>query len=479
MAADPPKPPDEPVRPRAADALWPWPFSPEDWDQVPASVRAYLLTLQRRLEALEERVNRNSTNSNQPPSTDGPFHAPRSRETKPHGKPGGRKGHKGHRRAFLTPTRIVDIRPSHCPDCGGSEFGETTPYHAEQQVELPPIEPEVNETRLHQGPCKNCGRMVRATRAQVPLLYRAGLGPRLTALVALMAGVLGASRRDIQRLLADVLGVPVSLGGLQKTLDRASAAVEPIYEAIAKRARSARVNHIDETSWRSQHHRRLRWLWVMANQAAAFFRLLPGRARKDFEALIDTWKGVLVSDDYGLYRTWVNLRQTCLAHLIRKAQKLAESTDADLAGFGRRVRAELKLACRMARPGHGPPTLGQWQAHYMRVVRLLFDHHERADEAGKLARALVRQLDSLWVFLEVHGVHPTNNHAERTLRFPVQLRRHGQGTKSDKGERWVERILSLRETSRLRGHSSFKILVDAVHAHFERRQPNLTWLSAP
>lgn len=458
-----------------AEPSWPYPFPREEWERVPPGVQAYIAALQERLEQLEARLNRNSKNSNQPPSADGPFQKPASSEKKAHRKPGGRKGHKGHRHAFLAPDRVVNHLPRPCT-CGGTHFTNLTISYTHQQVELPEIKPEVIHHCLHEGTCIACGSTVQASRDQIPPAQRCGFGPRLTAFVALMAGILGASRREIQRLLCDVFAIPASLGGIQKTIDRASDAVEPHHQTIGEIARCAPVNHIDETSWRSQHL--LRWLWVMANQTVAFFLLLPGRSRKDFEALIGTWTGILISDDYGLYRKWANLHQTCLAHLIRKAQKLAESTDPVLARFGRRIRAELTLACRMARPGHAPPSVGQWNAHYMRVVTLLFDHNERTDEAGKLARALVRQLDALWVFLEVHGVAPTNNHAERTLRYPVTLRQHGQGTKSEKGERWVERILSVRETCRLRGQRSFPILVDALRAHLEQRAPDLSWLTA-
>jgi len=458
-----------------ADGRWPFPFPRELWGEVPPAVQAYLIATDRRLAELEARLNRNSKNSNQPPSADGPFQKPTSSEKKAHRKPGGRKGHKGHRHAFLAPDRVVNHLPGPCT-CGGADFANLTIYYTHQQVELPEIKPEVTHHCLHQATCTACGNTVQASRDQIPPAQRCGFGPRLTAFVALMAGILGASRREIQRLLSDVFGIPASLGGIQKSIDRASDAAQPHHQAIGEIARSAPANHIDETSWRSQNL--LRWLWVMANQTVAFFRLLPGRSRKDFEALIGTWSGVLISDDYGLYRTWANLHQTCLAHLIRKAQKLAESADPVIAHFGRRIRAELKLACRMAHPGHGPPSLGQWNAHYMRVVTLLFDHNERTDEAGKLARALVRQLDALWVFLEVHGVDPTNNHAERTLRYPVTLRQHGQGTKSEKGERWIERILSVRETCRLRGQRSFPVLVHALCAHLEGRAPDLSWLTA-
>lgn len=468
---------DTPAQAPAEQPPWPYPFPRGEWEQVPPGVRAYIATLHQRLEQLEARLHRNSKNSNQPPSADNPFQKPASSEKKAHGKPGGRKGHKGHRHAFLAPNRVVNHRPERCT-CGGTDFADLTVYYTHQQVELPEIKPDVTHHCLHEGTCTTCGRAVQASRNQIPPLERCGFGPRMTAFVALMAGILGASRRDIQRLLADVFEVPASLGAIQKTINRASDAVESHHQSIGEIARSAAVNHIDETSWRSQRGAQvlLRWLWVMTNTTVAFFRLLPGRSRKDFEALIGTWTGILISDDYGLYRKWANLHQTCLAHLIRKAQKLAESADPVLANFGRRIRAELKLACRMGRPEHGPPTAGQWQAHYMRVVKLLFDHNERTDDAGKLARALVRQLDSLWVFLEVHGVDPTNNHAERTLRYPVTLRQHGQGTKSDKGETWIERILSVRETCRLRGQRCFPVLVDALRAHFEGRAPDLSWL---
>src|SRR5262245_17998621 len=88
---------------------------------------------------------------------------------------------------------------------------------------------------------------------------------------------------------------------------------------------------------------------------------------------------------------------------------------------------------------------------YARRCRLIDQYHDRQDEAGRFARRLLREMDSLWVFLAYHGVEPTNNRAERALRFGVLWRKRSLGTASDKGNRWVERILSLRETCRLQG----------------------------
>jgi hypothetical protein len=64
----------------------------------------------------------------------------------------------------------------------------------------------------------------------------------------------------------------------------------------------------------------------------------------------------------------------------------------------------------------------------------------------------------------------------RALRFGVQWRKRSLGTASSKGNRWVERILSLKETCRLRAVSTYHVLVEAVTHFFTGQQPELAWL---
>jgi transposase len=85
-------------------------------------------------------------------------------------------------------------------------------------------------------------------------------------------------------------------------------------------------------------------------------------------------------------------------------------------------------------------------------------------------------MTALWVFLREQGVDPTNNLAERGLRFGVIWRKTSHGTDSDAGNRWVERTLSLCPTCRQRGQLTFGVLVDAVTSLFQGRQPDLAWL---
>ena len=85
-------------------------------------------------------------------------------------------------------------------------------------------------------------------------------------------------------------------------------------------------------------------------------------------------------------------------------------------------------------------------------------------------------MDSLWVFLIQHGVEPTNNRAARALRFGGLWRKRSHGTARGKGNRGVERILSLKATCRLQARATYAVLVDAVTNLFRGQPPDLVWL---
>src|SRR5215510_748977 len=99
----------------------------------------------------------------------------------------------------------------------------------------------------------------------------------------------------------------------------------------------------------------------MANETVAFYMIHPHRSKAAFAALIEEWAGLLVSDGYRVYQTWVARRQTCLAHLIRTARNLAERQQAELAARGTWALAALQRLCHMAT---APPTGGEWWAWY-------------------------------------------------------------------------------------------------------------------
>ena len=276
----------------------------------------------------------------------------------------------------------------------------------------------------------------------------------------------------MQDLCASVFSIPLSKGAIQKMINRVSEALVPHYEAIGRVARATPVNHLDETSWFTQGVKH--WLWVMTNPLVAYFQIHRTRSQAAFEHLIADWRGILVSDDYGVYQSWTGLRQTCLAHLIRTAKGIAEHLESGIAAFGRRIHDELQRLWHMRTER---PTGGQWRAWYARFRHLISSTTERLDKAGTFARRLDREQEALWLFLDLPGISPTNNASERALRFGVMWRKRTRGTYSEKGNRWVERVLSFRQTCRIRGRPTFPLLVDAVKCRFKGTTPDLRWIT--
>jgi len=140
-----------------------------------------------------------------------------------------------------------------------------------------------------------------------------------------------------------------------------------------------------------------------------------------------------------------------------------------VARCGKWARDEHLRLCKM---DTAPPSVGEWNMFYARFLRLIALYGGREDDAGKLVRRLQSERENLWLFLLQEGVSATNNLAERLLRFAVLWRKSSLGTASEKGDRWVERILSLRQTCRIRGRRTYPVLVDARNSLFSGEHPN-------
>jgi transposase len=220
-------------------------------------------------------------------------------------------------------------------------------------IELPEIQMIVRHVVLYEAYWPQGGQV---TKAQVPPAASAGQGPRLTALLGDLSGSQRDSRSAVQECCASVLGVHISRGAMPRAVDRVSEAITPHSEAIATQARRARVHDLDETAW--DQHGVWAWLWVMVTTTVALFKVHASRSQGAFAALIEHGAGLLVSDGYGVYCQWVQARQTCLAHLIRRARGLSERKAPELAWCGRRVMAEWQ---RLGHWAQAPPTAGDVQ----------------------------------------------------------------------------------------------------------------------
>ena len=434
----------------------------------------------------------NSTNSNLPPSKDplgfnrkkgkGDNKGKKQSGQKTEGSNSGKNDegqnrkahHPGASRRILPPTKEEDCLPEICPHCGCRHFEKLEESSLHQNIELVPNPLEVTHVHVYSGTCCNCGKV---SKGEIPLNLRDFYGPRLSALVATLDSSTGTTRRQIQTLLKDVVGCFISQGGIQNIIDRASAAILPHYKAIADGVRKALYNHADETSWRTHGpilKKLLHWLWVLGNAFLAFFMIDPHRSEEAFKKLVGEWKGLLHSDDYACYRSWEGQRQSCLAHFLREAKRLAESSDAEEAACGKRILSLLQDLCSVKQNEPLPPNF--WKNLEARTKRLFEDFGDLPEKAGGLVLRLYKALDVLTLFLRNDLASKTNNFAEGLVRTAVCTRKISIGSAAEKGERWIERSLSLRKTCALNGKSFFNVMVDAIASKTRNGRPNLYWI---
>jgi transposase len=283
--------------------------------------------LKSRLTELEALVRRSSQNSHQPPSADPP--GVKRPEKKPSGRRrGGQPGHRGSARELLPAdamNAVVPCKPERCACCGEPLHGEDPQPERHQVTEVVIAPPERTEYQLHELRCGACGHK---TRGRLPegVSYSA-FGPRLHALIALLAVSFRLSKRQIQALLADCFAVDVALGSVSNIERTVSRALEKPVEEARELVRRQAVVYLDESSWREGVKRRLVWLWVAVSGVVTVFLIRPSRGAKVAKELVGGgFAGHAVSDRWSAY-LWLKsvLRQLCWSHLIRDFRKMKEA----------------------------------------------------------------------------------------------------------------------------------------------------------
>jgi transposase len=380
----------------------------------------------------------------------------------------------------------IELNPKVCP-CGGTDFEETNEEPLRHQiVDVPPIEPEVIEYIQPIYRCKDCGELI-----YQPLpdeVKRKSFGPGILALVAVLTGMLNTSKRKALVLINEVFSVPMSLGGLSNA-DRhpvdceaqLADALEHPYNETIEHIRGQDVAHADETGWRRGNRQR-GWLWAMCCASAAVFMVHAERGQKAAKNLLGAFCGTLVSDRWGGYNFFSGVRQICWAHLKRDFKAISEAggatrlgeapsrsrigkTGQELYGLAKGI---LKMRKRV-RDG----TL-QWLTFQKRMVPLMKRVEELLEQGagGRCAlsgkcRRILKHRKHLWTFVKDQSVEPTNNAAERIVRQGVLWRKSSFGTQSERGCRYVERILTVCATCRLQGRSVIGYLRDTCQCHLD------------
>ena len=449
----------------------------DDKDVIIAQQRREIEELRELVLQLRDKISRlekNSSNSSKPPSSDIVDPQP-GRKKKKKRKIGGQKGHKKHTRQPFSDDEIDRIVIHKLPDDevrrrGLIPLDETEP--ALQQIDLPEQLYDVIQHRVQLYADQN-GKIIKAKLPKE--IRKAGLfSPRMISFTGYLKSRGHMSYSTLQAFYNDIMNLDVCQGFLSKTCTgKLSAVLQPAYSEVAEFIRNSPIVGTDETGHKNPAYKSA-WTWCQQTPEAVFFHISNSRASK---VLIDIlgadFSGIVVCDYYSANKKFIKDHdiqvQYCWAHLVRDIKFLTTLSYKTVQRWAEglllilRKLFELWKTRRQRHPGRYKKRIEKLRKTFLQKVHKPPDHCDafniknRFNHSGK---------KGYFLFLEQEGVPPTNNASEQAIRFVVIDRRVTQGTRSFAGMRWCERAWTVVATCARHKRSVHQFFLDAVNATY-------------
>jgi transposase len=287
------------------------------WGKIAAERLKVIEEQQKEIEALKllvkelyekiARLEKNSTNSSKPPSSD--ITKPPKEEGHEGQKrtAGAQMGHKKHDRPPFSPEQIdktIVHELSQCPCRGGRLKPAKENAETRRQIELVSKPYQITENRYNLYWCEDCQAYHTAEIAQAE---RNLFGPKLMAVTAYLKGRGHMSYTTIQAALKDILGIKVSTGFLANQIRQVSGTLKKPYEEAAGQLAGTEQPHIDETGWKERG--KLEWVWVFRGALVTVFTIAGKRGSEVLERVPGKgYEGIVSCDFWGAYKKYATKR---------------------------------------------------------------------------------------------------------------------------------------------------------------------------
>jgi len=284
------------------------------------SLLATIGTLEERVKSLEDQLAQNSRNSSRPPSSDGYAKPEPKSLRKPSGrKPGGQKGHPGHRLEMAEKPDHTEVHEvKNCQACGKSLKGtEPTGYERRQVFDLPPLKIEVTEHRA-EIKCCDCGCENRGSfpeQVTQPTQY----GPGIKSFEVYLSQYQLLPYERTQELFQDLFEHRLSQGSLVNTNNVCYTALEPVEKAIQEALVKSPQVHFDETGCRIEG--KLHWLHVASTSMLTYYgpHAKRGSAAMDDMGILPRFEGTAIHDCLSSYFKYEQCSHSlCNVHHLRE-----------------------------------------------------------------------------------------------------------------------------------------------------------------
>jgi transposase len=328
---------------------------------------------------------------------------------------------------------------------------------------------------LYDNICANCGHQNRYDPKSHFVIDKTQLsewrwvGPYLASLIVHLKMDFRLPIRKIQGLL-NYFGIRLSAGVIQQCYEESGVAVAPLANPILETLIQESLIHADETVWLEKS--KMLWLWIFNAMTVVYF-CVGRRTKEQLQQILNaSFSGWLMADGYGAYRHYEK-RLRCWAHLLRKAQGLADSMDLTAAEFGRLTLDVLKICMnaiydwrKESYPSEKTDVLTNKLNSVLEEFKVMCEKYGGVwhEKTKALAREFLNDWDAIFRILQHPYLPLTNNEAECGLRPWVLLRKICFGSKSSKGTKTFTLLASVIGTCRKRAVNSVQFLADTIFA---------------
>ena len=428
---------------------------------------------------LEARLNQNSKNSSNPPSSD-KYKKPKSMRKTSEKKAGGQPGHEG---SGLTMTQTPDFgkihEPAQCARCDKAGVCPATKYINETRYEIDiEIKPIVT---AHQTLWGMCPRINEIITGEFPAGMNSTVqyGVNLEALAISLNTIGMVSINRTHEILNGVFGVPISTGTIAGMIKDCAQSVSGTVSDIEKAIVEEPVVHYDETGTRVD--KRMKWAHVASSDTLTYISVEEkrGRAGMDSAGILPGYSGTGIHDCWGSYFSYHKMRHgLCCAHLLRELTAVTENHRQEWA----QKLSDLLIGMKHAKEAlilqdqqEAPPHLLE---RYSRAYDAILIEAQAANpvlpkdptkkgrpkrgKVGALVDRLALRKENILLFFWDFSVPFDNNQAERDFRmFKVKQKVSGC-FRTDGGADDFAAIMSFVGTARKRGISAFLAIRDAL-----------------
>lgn len=410
---------------------------------------------------LKRRLNKNSSNSSKPPSSDGLKKPARTSSLRESGKnkSGGQLGHKGTTLEQVSnPDHVITHTLEQCPDCGESLAHKQAQRIIKRQIfDLPPIHVEVTEHRIEMKYCSCCQKQVKSLfprDVKAPIQY----GNRVRSWVVYYQNQHMIPEDRIQQLFMDIYNLPISTASIASFTEKAYQRLKSFETSVLAYAKTAPVKHLDETGFRVAG--KTQWMHTLSTQDVTYYHVSPKR-----KSLIDGVTGIVVHDHWRPYYQMPNVSHAlCNQHHLRELKAVAEN---DKEVWAARISKLLKLMLRY-RYRYGNNLISQSKLNrlerlYDEIIDQALHWHEsqpplklqkiirgrpKLRHGHNLLLRLKHHREEVLRFIHNPQVPFTNNDAERDLRMVKCKQKVSGGFRTSMGAEYFARIRGFISTAR-------------------------------